>query len=77
MGLAVIHGIVKSHGGDITLESEPGKGTTFNVYFPRIEADVSPIEEPSVQLPRGTERILFVDDEKGAADAEHDRQRAC
>ncbi len=69
MGLAVIHGIVKNYGGDITVESELGKGTTFNVYLPRIEADVSPVEEPSVQLPKGTERILFVDDEKAAVDA--------
>jgi len=69
MGLALIHGIVKSYDGDITVESEPGKGTTFNVYLPRIEADVSPVEEPSIQIPRGTERILFVDDEKAAAEA--------
>ena len=69
MGLAMAHGIVKSYDGDITVESEQGKGTTFNVYLPRIEADVSPVEEPSVPLPKGTERILFVDDEKGAVDA--------
>lgn len=69
MGLALIHGIVKSYAGDITVESEPGKGTTFNVYIPRVEADVSPVEEPSVQIPRGTESILFVDDEKVTVDA--------
>jgi len=68
MGLAMVHGIVKSCDGDITVESELGKGTTFNVYLPRIEADVSPVEEPSVQLPKGIERILFVDDEKDAVD---------
>ena len=69
MGLALVHGIVKSYDGDITVESEPGKGTTFNLCLPRIEADVSPVEEPSAKLPRGTERILFVDDEKEAVDA--------
>jgi len=69
MGLALVHGIVKSYDGDITVESEPGKGTTFNVYLPGVKADLSPVEEPSAQLPRGTERILFVDDEKSAVDA--------
>ncbi len=69
MGLAVIHGIVKRYGGDITVESELGKGTTFNIYLPRIEADVTPVEEPSVQIPGGAERILFVDDERVAVDA--------
>jgi len=69
MGLALIHGIVKNYGGDITVESEPGKGTAFNVYLPRVEADISPGEEPSATPPRGTERILLVDDEKVAVDA--------
>ena len=68
MGLALVHGIVKSYGGDISVESEPDKGTTFKVYLPRIEADVSPVEEPSAKLPRGNERILFVDDEKASVD---------
>ena len=40
MGLAVIHGIVKNYGGDITVESEPGKGTTFQIFFPKIEVDI-------------------------------------
>jgi len=69
MGLALIHGIVKSYGGDITVESELGEGTTFNVCLPRIEADVPSVAEASVQVPGGTERILFVDDEKAAVDA--------
>jgi CheY-like chemotaxis protein len=69
MGLALIHGIVKNYDGDITVESELDKGTTFNVYIPRIEADVSPVGDSEFALPKGTERLLFVDDEKAAVDA--------
>ena len=68
MGLAMVHGIVKSYEGDITVESEQGKGTTFTVYLPMIEANVSLVEESSVHLPKGIERILFIDDEKAAVD---------
>ena len=68
MGLAVVHGIVKSYGGAITVESEPGKGATFHIFFPRI-GDEAPSEIGSGgELPRGTERILFVDDEKDIVD---------
>lgn len=69
MGLAVAHGIVMSHGGDITVESELGKGTAFQVLFPKFEEDFSGDSESTVQLPKGTGRILFVDDEKAAVDA--------
>ncbi len=68
MGLAVVHGIVKSYNGDITVESERGKGTTFHILLPRIETGISPAKEPLARLPRGNERILFVDDEKTAVD---------
>ena len=69
MGLAVVHGIVKSHGGDITVESGLEKGTTFQVLFPKYEEDIPKVSEPVVLVQRGTEQILFVDDEKVAVDA--------
>lgn len=63
MGLAVVHGIVASHGGAILVESIPQQGTTFTVYLPRSDRPhmaASTLEEPVVG---GNERILFVDDE--------------
>jgi CheY-like chemotaxis protein len=64
MGLAVVHGIVSSYGGGITVESAPGQGTTFAVYLPRLVAPTTStvdIEEP---LPGWHERLLLVDDEE-------------
>lgn len=65
MGLSIIHGIVKNHGGNIKVYSEPGKGTVFNVYFPMIEA--KPVESKILStrpVQKGSEFILFVDDEE-------------
>ena len=65
MGLAVVHGIVKSHGGNITVYSKLGEGTIFHVYLPLIEAGpVEPKTVPAEPTPTGTEHILFVDDEE-------------
>ncbi|MCK5227059.1 MAG: response regulator, partial [Desulfobulbaceae bacterium] len=66
MGLALVHGIVQGCGGFIKVESGPGKGTTFNVYFPAMEEEIVEVEKKQQEsLPRGDERILAVDDEEG------------
>jgi PAS domain S-box-containing protein len=63
MGLAVVHGIVKGHGGAISLSSELGKGTEFAVYLPRVTGIRQAEKETTEPYPTGTERILYVDDE--------------
>ena len=64
LGLAVVHGIVSDYGGAIEVNSKPGEGSKFHVYFPRIELDVREESETVETLPTGHERILLVDDEE-------------
>ncbi|NTW88281.1 MAG: response regulator [Desulfobulbaceae bacterium] len=64
MGLAVVQGIIKSHGGAISVYSEPGQGTTFHIFLPKVADKSIPEVQADESLRGGTERILFVDDEK-------------
>ncbi|MCK5163775.1 MAG: response regulator, partial [Desulfobacula sp.] len=68
MGLAVVQGIINNHNGTITVDSQPGKGTSFSILFPII--DEKPEAETTItdDLPCGIETILFVDDEESIAD---------
>ncbi len=69
MGLAVVDGIIASHGGAITVASTPGQGTTFAIYLPRIDVDTPCLELPEdPPIPQGHGHILFVDDEPTLAD---------
>jgi PAS domain S-box-containing protein len=70
LGLSVVHGIVKSHEGAISVYSEVGRGTTFNIYLPDAkDSDSSQTERLTRSLPRGDgEHVLFVDDEPSLID---------
>ena len=65
LGLSVVHGIVQTHQGAITVKSAPGQGSTFEVFLPVARAEQEPAAEPAkpVQPVGGVDRILLVDDE--------------
>ena len=63
LGLASAYGIIKNHGGFINVYSEKGHGTTFNFYLPASEKEVIEEKKPDGDTLRGTETVLFVDDE--------------
>jgi two-component system cell cycle sensor histidine kinase/response regulator CckA len=64
LGLSVVHGIIKSHDGAIAVSSTPGKGTTFDIFLPRLESgEIQQLQSPQ-EPPRDSELILLVDDEE-------------
>ncbi len=72
MGLSVVHGIITSYGGSISVFSEPGKGTTFDVYFPALEKrdDTGTEVDQFEPVQTGDESILLVDDEQQLVEME-------
>jgi PAS domain S-box-containing protein len=64
LGLAVVYGIIRNHGGAITVESKPSQGTEFCVYLPTISWINEDTDEAKSAIPSGKEKIMFVDDEK-------------
>ncbi len=64
LGLALVHSIVQKHGGAVTVASEPGKGSAFDLYFPVIRKETVPKGRVPEEMPTGQERILLVDDDQ-------------
>ena len=66
LGLSTVYGIVKQSEGDISVYSEPGKGTTFKIYFPRLREKAEELgsHREEAEPPRGSETILVVEDDK-------------
>jgi PAS domain S-box-containing protein len=64
LGLSVVHGIVRSHQGDIIVYSKPGKGSTFHVYLPVMKTAAEAGKKKPQKIKGGSESILVVDDEE-------------
>jgi len=77
LGLSTVYGIVKQSGGSITVESAPGRGTNFRIYFPRVEQEVpgptGAVE--AIDPARGRETILLVEDEPAVRGLVHETLR--
>ncbi len=64
LGLASAYGIIKNHGGIISVASRPGEGSLFNILLPASKKEISLVRLPETRLEKGKERILLIDDEK-------------
>jgi CheY-like chemotaxis protein len=68
LGMAAVYGIVKNHGGWVSVDSQLGKGTVVRIYLPVVEEKPKEIKRPKIELARGTGTILIVEDEDQVLD---------
>jgi len=65
LGLSIVHGIMKGHGGAVGVDSEPGRGSTFTLYFPVVDEVIASVAVPSGAAPPGRgQRVLYLDDDE-------------
>ena len=66
LGLSTVYGIIKQSGGYVLVQSEPGHGTTFRIYLPRVEESAEPVGTVRISQPQhgGSETVLLVEDEE-------------
>lgn len=69
MGLSMVHGIVTSYEGKINVESTPGKGTTVELFIPAVVKERIPEADENILVPKGNERLFFLDDEVAVVNA--------
>jgi CheY-like chemotaxis protein len=73
LGLSTVYGVVKQHDGVITVDSEPGQGTTFRIYLPALTGAAEPREIERRERGRaGTETVLLAEDHHGLREAAHE-----
>jgi CheY-like chemotaxis protein len=75
LGLAVVRGIIKKYGGSIHVTSQPGKGTVFTVFLPRLSEPEPTADAVADPLPSGTEKLLIVDDEEALVELDGEMLR--
>src|SRR5262249_55383062 len=70
LGLFTAYGIVRQSGGSVEVDSEPGRGSTFTIYLPRVEGRAADVKTavPLTRLAKGTETVLLVEDEAAMRD---------
>jgi two-component system cell cycle sensor histidine kinase/response regulator CckA len=68
LGLATVHGIVAQSDGQISVQSQPGLGTTFEILLPRVREEISELSAPAARVTRGSETILLLEDSSDLRD---------